>query len=114
MLGPSIGITNEQFSHLLDEDPPRGVYSEQDAALIRYVRTLAARDPIDDALYNDLAAHFTEQEMMEICYLVGAQTLIYFFNKTFLADVDEEFVRANAAADRAAGGPPVHYPSLEH
>ncbi len=114
MLGRSIGITNEQFSHLLDEDPPDGVYSEQDRALIRYVRTLAARDPIDDVLYNDLAAQFSEQQMMEICYLVGAQTLIYFFNKTFLADIDQEFVRANAEADRAAGGPPVQYPSLEY
>jgi len=51
--------------------------------------------------------------MIEICYLVGAQTLIYFFNKTFLADIDEQFIRANAEADRAAGGPPIQYPPLE-
>ncbi len=114
MLGRSIGITNEQFRYLLDQDPPDGVYSDQDVVLIRYARTLAARDPIDDALYSDLAAHFSEQQIMEICYLVGAQTLIYFFNKTFLADIDEEFVRANAEADRAAGGPPIGYPALDH
>jgi hypothetical protein len=114
MLGRSIGITEEQFRYLLDEDPPDGVYRDQDVVLIRYARTLAARDPIDDALYDNLAAHFSEQQMMEICYLVGAQTLIYFFNKTFLADIDEEFLRANAEADRAAGGPPIEYPALDH
>ena len=113
MLGRSIGITNEQFRHLLTEDPPAGVFSDQDVVLIRYARTLAAREPIDDALYNELSAHFSEQQMIEICYLVGAQTVIYFFNKTFLADIDEEFVRANADADRAAGGPPVQYPALD-
>src|SRR5579864_6719675 len=113
MLGRSIGITNEQFRHLLDEDPPDGVYSVQDAVMIRYVRTLVARDPIDDELYSHLAVHFSEQQMIEICYLVGAQTLIYFFNKTFLADIDKEFIRANAEADRAAGGPPIQYPPLE-
>lgn len=114
MLGRSIGITDEQLRHLLDQDPPDGVYSDQDTVLIRYARTLAARDPIDDRLYNDLARHFSEQQMMEICYLVGAQTLIYFFNKTFLADIDADFIRANAEADRAAGGPPIPYPTLDH
>ena len=81
--------------------------------MIRYTRALAARDPIDDELYSDLASHFSEVQMMEICYLVGAQTLIYFFNKTFMADIDEEFIRANAEADRAAGGPPIQYPTLD-
>jgi hypothetical protein len=112
MLGRSIGITDDQLRHLLDEHPPEGLFSEPDAMLIRYARVLAARRPIDDALYNDLAAHFSEQQIIDICLLVGAQTLITFFNKTFLADVDDEFIRANEKADRAGGGPPIAYPPL--
>ena len=114
MLGRSIGITEGQLRHLVDEHPPEGLFSESDAVLLRYARTLAGREPIDDALYADLAAHFSEQQIIAICLLVGAQTLIYFFNKTFLADVDEDFVRANDEADRAAGGRPIAYPSLQH
>ena len=114
MLGRSIGITDDQLRHLGDEHPPEGLYSEPDAVLIRYARTLAARESIDDALYNDLAAHFSEQQIIEICYLVGVQTVVYFFNKTFLSDIDERFVRANEEADRAAGGRPIAYPPLQH
>jgi hypothetical protein len=114
MLGRSIGITDDQLRHLVDVHPPEGLYSAPDAVLIRYARTLAGRQPIDDVLYNDLAAQFSEDQIIEICLLVGAQTLIYFFNKTFLADVDEHFVRANEEADRAAGGRPIAYPTLQH
>jgi hypothetical protein len=114
MLGRSIGITDDQLRHLVDEHSPEGLYSEPDVVLIRYARTLAARQPIHDGLYNDLAGHFSEQQIIDICLLVGAQTLITFFNRTFLADVDEEFIRANEEIDRTAGGPPIAYPPLPH
>lgn len=110
MLGRSIGITDDQLRHLVDDDPPEGLYSDRDAVLIRYARTLAARNHIDDDLYRDLAMHFSDQEMIEICFLVGVQTLVTFFNKTFLADIDERFLRANDDADRAAGSRPIAYP----
>jgi len=113
MLGRSIGITDDQLRHLVDAHPPEGLYTEQDAVLIRYARILAGRQPVDDALYNDLATHFSEQQIIDICLLVGAQTLITFFNRTFLADVDEDFIRANEEADRAAGGRPIAYPPLQ-
>jgi len=87
MLGRSIGITDDQLRHLLDEQPPEALYSEPDVVLIRYVRTLAGRLPIDDALYNDLTEHFSDQQIIEICLLVGAQTAITFFNRTFLAPI---------------------------
>jgi alkylhydroperoxidase family enzyme len=112
MLGRSIGITDDQLRHLVDEDPPEGLYDDRDAVLIRYARTLAGREHIDDALYRDLAVHFSDEEIIEICYLVGVQTLVTFFNKTFLADIDDRFLRANDEADRAAGGRPIAYPVL--
>jgi hypothetical protein len=80
--------------------------------LIRYARTLAGRQPIDDALFADLAAQFSQQQIIDICLLVGVQTLITFFNKTFLADIDEEFIRYNQQADDAAGSPPISYPPV--
>ena len=112
MLGRSIGITDDQLRHLLDEQPPEGLYSKADVVLIRFARTLAGRLPIDDALYEELTEYFSAQQIIEICLLVGAQTVITFFNRTFLADVDEEFLRANVEADRAGGGRPIAYPPL--
>jgi hypothetical protein len=112
MLGRSIGITDDQLGHLMDEQPPEGLYSAPDVVLIRYARTLAGRLPIDDALYNELTAHFSDQLIVEICFLVGAQTVVTLFNRSFLADVDEYLVRANEEADRDGGGPPIPYPPI--
>ena len=56
--------------------------------------------------------HFADQQIIEICLLVGAQTTVTFFNRTFFADVDEEFLRANEEADRAGQGRPLAYPPL--
>lgn len=112
MLGRSIGITDDQLLHLLDEQPPEGLYSEPDAMLIRYVRTLASRLPIDDTLYEELSAHFSDQQIMTICLLVAAQTTVNFFNRTFLPDVDEHLLQANEEADHAGGGRPIAYPPL--
>jgi hypothetical protein len=112
MLGRSIGITDDQLRHLVDEQLPDGLYSEPEAAIIRYTRTLSGRLPIHDALYDDLAAHFSNEQIIEICLLVGLQTLITFFNQTFLTDVDEHFLRANEEGDRAGAGPPLAYPPL--
>ena len=81
--------------HLVDEDPPEGLYSDRDAVLIGLARALAGREHIDDALNSDLAVHFSEQQIIEICFLVGVQTLVTFSNKTFRPDVDERFIRAN-------------------
>lgn len=112
MLGRSIGITDDQLRHLLDEQPPASLYSEPDAVLIRYARTLASRLPIDDTLYEELRAHFPDQQVIEICLLVGVQTAVNFFNKTFLPDVDEHFLHANEEADHAGGGQPIAYPPM--
>jgi hypothetical protein len=112
MLGRSIGITDNQLRHLIDEQPPEGLYSEPDAVLIRYARTLASRLRIDDTLYEELSAHFSDQQIIEICLLVGVQTAVNFFNRTFLPDVDERFLRANEEADDAGGGRPIAYPPL--
>jgi hypothetical protein len=114
MLGRSIGITDDQLRHLADEHRPRVSI----ASRIRSSSGMRAPwrnvSPSTTPFYDQLVQQFSEQQIMDVCLLVGAQTVIYFFNKTFLADVDEEFVRANEEADHAAGGRPVVYPPLPH
>ena len=110
MLGRSIGITNDQLRHLRDEELPEGLYSEREAVIVRYARTLAGRRAVDDALYGELAEHFSNQQIIALCLLIGLQTAVTFANRTFLPDIDERYLEANEAADRAAGGPPIAYP----
>jgi hypothetical protein len=112
MLGRGIGISDDQLRHLTDEPLPVGLYTEAEAAVIRYTRTLAGRLPIEDDLYEDLERSFTTNQLLEICLLVGAQTTINFFHRTFLTDIDEDFLRANEEADRAGGGQPIAYPPM--
>jgi alkylhydroperoxidase family enzyme len=110
MLGRSIGITNDQLRHLRDEQPPESLFSEREAVIVRYAQVLAGRRTVDDALYEELTAHLSDQEIVALCLLIGMQTAVTFANRTFLPDIDEQYLQANEAADRAAGGPPIPYP----
>jgi alkylhydroperoxidase family enzyme len=102
MLGRSIGISEEKLQHLGDDPLPDGVYSDAEAAIIRYAQISTKTLHIDDATYQALAKHFTVQQMIEICLNVGLAQITNRFNATFLSDVDDYILEANEIADRAA------------
>lgn len=79
--------------------------------LVEYSRTLARRESISDDLYARLKQHYLDQQIMVICFLVGMQGLITYFNRTFHVDQDEKYLLANEQAYGVAG-PPVEYPPL--
>jgi alkylhydroperoxidase family enzyme len=89
MLGRSVGITEEQLSHLGDDPLPEGLYSPSEAAIIRYARQSTLHIKIDDAMYNELAKHFTRKQIIDICLVVGQSNIVNRFHATFLTDVDE-------------------------
>jgi alkylhydroperoxidase family enzyme len=109
MLGRSIGISEEKLQHLGDDPLPDGVYSDAEAAIIRYAQISTKTLHIDDATYQALAKHFTVQQMIEICLNVGLAQITNRFNATFLSDVDDYILEANESADRA--GPAAAQPS---
>jgi alkylhydroperoxidase family enzyme len=110
MLGRSIGLSEEQLHHLADDPLPTGVYTEAEAAIVRYAQKSTRFLPIDEATYQALAEHFSVQQQIEICLVVGLAQIINRFNATFLTDVDDAFVEANEKADLAAGACPIPYP----
>ena len=57
---------------------------------MRYAQRSTRMDVIDDLTYGDLAVHFTQQQMIEICFTVGLSNLINRFHATFLTEVDPE------------------------
>ncbi len=97
MLGRSVGLTEDQLSHLGDDPLPEGVYSLSEAAIVRYAVQSTLRITIDDELYAELAEHFTRKQIMDICLVVGQSNVVNRFHATFLTDVDPSTLEAVAA-----------------
>ncbi|MDQ6773870.1 MAG: hypothetical protein M3024_12925 [Candidatus Dormibacteraeota bacterium] len=112
MLGRGIGISEEKLAHLGDDPLPHGVYSDAEAAIVRYAQRSTKTLNIDDATYQALATQFSVQQMIEICLNVGLAQVTNRFNATFRPDVDDYILDANEQADRTAGACPLHYPPM--
>jgi alkylhydroperoxidase family enzyme len=94
MLGRSVGLTDEQLAHLGDDPLPEGVYSPSEAAIVRYAVQSTLRITIDDALFAELARHFSRQQIIDICLVVGQSNVVNRFHATFLTDVDASTIEA--------------------
>jgi alkylhydroperoxidase family enzyme len=102
MLGRSIGISEEKLRHLGDDPLPDGVYSEAEAAIVRYAQRSTKMLSIDDTTYQALTKQFSVQQIIEICLNVGLAQMTNRFNATFLSDVDDYILEANKRAGDAA------------
>ena len=98
MLGRGIGISEEKLRHLGDDPLPGGIYSEAEAAIIRYTQKSTRLLPIDDYTYQALAKYFSVPQIIEICLNVGLAQITNRFNATFLTEVDDYIVDANEKA----------------
>jgi len=96
LLGRAANIDDEQLAHLGDDPLPEGVYDDEAATIIRYSQASTRMDPIDDGLYANLAAHFDQGQIVELCFVVGFSNLVNRFHATFLTAVDEHTVDALA------------------
>jgi alkylhydroperoxidase family enzyme len=103
VLGRSLGLTEDQMRHLLDDPLPDGVYDPAEAAVVRYARKSTRLEPIDNATYDDLARHFSTQQIMDICLTVGLSNMVNRFHATFQTDLDAATVAAVEAGDAIAG-----------
>jgi alkylhydroperoxidase family enzyme len=90
VLGRNAGLSDAQIRHVGDEQPPDGLYDEASTALLRYVRASARMEQIDDEMYGALVAHFTRDQIMELCFEVGLAGTVNRFHATFLTDLDAE------------------------
>jgi hypothetical protein len=90
VLGRSAGLTEEQLAHIGDDPLPDGVYADDERAVVEYAQRSTRLDPITDELYTRLQAHFTQHQIIELCFTVGLSNVINRFHATFLTDVDPE------------------------
>ena len=96
-------MTENQLRHLNDDTIPDGVYDAAQAAIIRYAQKSTRLESIDDDLYNQLAAHFSAQQIMDICLTVGLSNMVNRFHATFQTDVDAATMAEVEAGDAIAG-----------
>ena len=75
--------------HLTDAPLPDGIYSAEEAEIIVYAQKSTRLEPIDDATYGNLEAHFSKQQIIDICLTVGLSNMVNRFHATFQTDVDE-------------------------
>ena len=90
VLGRSAGLTEEKLARIGDDPIPHGVYDDAERAVVEYAQRSTRLEPITDELYGRLSAHFTQQQIIELCFTVGLSNVINRFHATFLTDVDPE------------------------
>ena len=77
---------------------PEGVYTPDEAAIVRFAQTSTRMAPISDALFAELAAHFDTQQMIELCFTVGNSGLINRFHALFHTELDHDTVAGLGAS----------------
>ncbi len=97
--------------HLNDDPLPPGIYDAAEAAIVRYAQKSTRLEPIDEATYAALAAHFSTPQIMDICLTVGLSNMVNRFHATFQTDVDAATIEAVEAGDAIAGSCPIPRPS---
>ncbi len=104
LLGRAAGLTEEKLAHLADDPLPEGLYDPDEAAIVRYSQRSTRMEVIDDATYGALLEHFTERQIIEICFTVGLSNMINRFHATFLTDLDP------TTQEAVASGCPLAFP----
>jgi alkylhydroperoxidase family enzyme len=88
LLGRAAGLTEEKLAHLADDPLPDGVYEADEAAIVRYAQASTRMEAITDEIYNELRTHFSEKQIIEICFTIGMSNTINRFHATFLTELD--------------------------
>ncbi len=96
-------MTTEQLDHLGDDPLPEGVYSESEAAIVRYAQVSTRSITIDQEIYDELARHFNTKQIVELCLMVGGSNFVNRLHATFLTDVEQTTLDNLEAGDAVAG-----------
>jgi len=89
VLGRGLGLSDQQLQHLKDATLPDDVYTDAQAAIIRYAQKSTRLETIDDKTYGDLEVHFNPQQIIDICLTVGLSNMVNRFHATFKTDIDD-------------------------
>lgn len=88
MLGRSVGLTDEEMASMAEWDTAP-CFDDTDRLVLRYAEVLTRENRVTDALYAELEARFSREELLELCMTVGLSALVNRMHATFRTDVDE-------------------------
>jgi alkylhydroperoxidase family enzyme len=106
VLGRSAGLTDEKISHLGDDPLADGVFSPEEAAIVRYSQASTQMKPITDDIYGELSRHFDTLQIMELWATVSLSNQVNRFHATFLTDLEA------ATLDEIGSACPLSIPPL--
>jgi alkylhydroperoxidase family enzyme len=86
-LGRSAGLTDDEIAAMA-EAQNNGFFNEKEKLVLRYAEVLTRTCRVSDELYAQLEAHFSRDEIVELCFLVGLSNLVNRVHATFQTDVD--------------------------
>ena len=98
MLGRSVGLTDEEIAGMADPATVAS-FDDVDRLVLRYAETSIRDIKIPDDLYEELAARFPKQELIELSMTVALAALVNRVHATFQTDLDE------STKERVADGP---------
>jgi alkylhydroperoxidase family enzyme len=73
-IGRAIGLVDEDFGRLVDDDVSG--WPDHEAALVRATDQLVADHEIDDATWNALADGWSDEQLIELTLLAGAYAML--------------------------------------
>lgn len=88
MLGRSVGLNETEMAEVGSWETS-DVFDDKDRLVLRYTDSLSRDNRVEDSLYKDLTAHFSEKEIMKLCITVSFAGLVNRVHATFLTDVDQ-------------------------
>lgn len=80
--------------HLVDDPLPKGMFSPDEEAIIRYAQASALMRPISDAIWQDLQRFFDPAQLVQLSFMVGMSQTASRFHATFHTDVDDATLEA--------------------
>lgn len=98
------------MAHLTSDPLPDGLFPPEEAAIVRYAQKSTRLAPIDKHTYAALTAHFSTQQIIDLCMTVGLSNTVNRFHATFLTDLDEITTATVEAEDARTGGIPIPRP----
>ena len=87
MLGRSVGLSNQEIAAMADAANSR-LFDETDRLVLHYAEVLTRENRVSDELYAKLAARFSREELVELCFSVGLSSLVNRVHATFRTDLD--------------------------
>lgn len=71
----SDGLSHEECDALLKKKLPKDIFSSEEMAIIDYVDQLTLKAQVEDEVFAQVKAHFTDRQMVELSVLIGAYNM---------------------------------------